>query len=251
MAERTPGGPVSVELPSQVVWILNVIGVNWPNVDEDQVRLFAAHVDEFAKNIDSTHQAASSTITQIGESYQGSSYDQLVQAWAQRTNQHMTELVDTCHTVATALEVAADTIVAAKIAAIGELVALAITFAADQAAAVATLGLAEAAEALVIATGKKIINGLIQQLEQHIIGEVIGAAVEPLEEVVERAVGGLAYKAIAAELGAPSSTGSIGPSVTMMPDDLTRHAQTMSGHAATVSNHAQTFAGALSAVRFE
>lgn len=27
---------MSIELPSQVVWLLNVIGVNWPDVDEDQ-----------------------------------------------------------------------------------------------------------------------------------------------------------------------------------------------------------------------
>ena len=111
---------MSIELPGEVAWLLNVIGVNWPAIDEDQVRVFAGHVRDFAGNIDATHQAASSTIRQMGSAYSGSSYEQLVATWARMSNDHMRELVDACHTVATAVDVAADAIVAAKVAAIGE-----------------------------------------------------------------------------------------------------------------------------------
>lgn len=100
---------MSVELPGEVAWFLNLIGVPWPNVDEDQVRVFAQHVRTFAENIDGTHQAASSTIRQMSAAYQGSSYEQLVASWARMSNDHMRELVDACHTVATALDVAAVT----------------------------------------------------------------------------------------------------------------------------------------------
>ncbi|MFG2209745.1 hypothetical protein [Streptomyces sp. NPDC048638] len=71
--------------------------------------------------------------------------------------------------MASALDIAADTIVAMKLEAIAELTVLAITFIADQAAAVATLGIAEAAEALVIAAAEKLMDFLVQQLEQYII----------------------------------------------------------------------------------
>src|SRR5882757_9943391 len=112
---------VSVELPGEVAWFLNLIGVNWPNVDEDQVRAFAGHVRDFANNVDGTHQAASSTIQQMGSAYSGGSYEQLVQTWARMSNDNMKELVEACHVVATALDVAADAIVAAKVAAVVEL----------------------------------------------------------------------------------------------------------------------------------
>ena len=92
---------------------------------EDQVRVFAQHVRAFAENIDGTHQAASSTVGQMSAAYQGSSYEQLVASWARMSSDHMRELVDACHTVATAVDVAADAIVAAKLAALGELAALA------------------------------------------------------------------------------------------------------------------------------
>jgi uncharacterized protein YukE len=243
---------VSIELPSEVVWFLNLIGVNWPNVDEDQVRAFAGHVRDFANSVDGTHQAASSTIQQMGSAYQGASYEQLVETWARMSNDHMKELVEACHVVATALDVAADAIVAAKVAAIAELAALAASFIADQAAAIATFGAAEAAEALIVEAGKKLINALIQQLEQQIIGEVIQAAVSPLEQAVERALGGLVFKGLESALGVPGggAGGAVGQSFGIMPDELLGHATALQGHADEVAGHASTFAANVSNLSF-
>lgn len=240
---------MSIELPGEVVWFLSLIGVNWPNVNEDGVREFAGHVRAFANNIDGTHHAASSTIRQMGSAYSGSSYEQLVATWARMSNDHMRELVDACHTVATSVDVAADAIVAAKVAAIGELVAMAASFVADQAAAAVTFGIAEAGEVLIVEGAKKLVNGLVQQLELHIMGEVIGKAVEPLEAVVERALGGLVYQGLESALGAPSS-GAGGASFGIVPDELMTHAQTLQGHADQVAGHARTFGAAIAGVSF-
>jgi len=57
---------MSIELPSEVVWFLNLIGVNWPAVNEDAVREYAAHVRTFASNVQDTHRTATATITQMG-----------------------------------------------------------------------------------------------------------------------------------------------------------------------------------------
>jgi uncharacterized protein YukE len=238
---------VSVELPGEVVWFLNLIGVNWPNVDEDQVRVFAGHVRSFAANIDGTHQAATSTIGQMSSAYSGSSYEQLVATWARMSNNHMAQLVDACHAVAAAVDVAADAIVAAKMAAIGELAVMAASFVADQAAAVFTFGAAEVAEALIVEGAKKLINGLINQLELHILGEVIGKAVAPLEQIVERALGGLAFEGLES---APSSAGAVGASFGIVPDQLLGHAARMQGHADEIAGHAQAFGAAIAGVSF-
>lgn len=242
---------MSIELPGEVVWFLNVIGVNWPNVDEDQVRAFAGHVRDFADKVDGTHQAATSTIQQMGLSYHGNSYEQLVATWARMSSDHMTELVDACHVVADALDVAADAIVAAKVAAIAELAALAASFIADQAAAIATFGIAEAGLVLIEEAGKKLINALIQQLEQQILGQVIEAAVAPLEQVVERALGGLVFKGLEAALGAPSGGGgAVGASFGIVPDELLGRANDLQGHADAVAGHAATFAANVSSINF-
>jgi uncharacterized protein YukE len=112
---------VAVELPGEVVAMLQFIGVNRPNVDEDKVREFASHVCEFADNVDGTHQKAVATVTNMASDYQGGSYDALVSSWAHLSSSHMSDLVSTCHTVATALEAAIGPLVAVVTKAVGGL----------------------------------------------------------------------------------------------------------------------------------
>jgi hypothetical protein len=185
----------------------------------------------------------------MSSAYSGSSYEQLVATWARMSNSHMTELVDACHTVATAVDVAADAIVAAKMATIGELAAMAASFIADQAAAVVTFGAAEAAEALIVEGAKKLMNGLISQLEQHILGEVIGKAVAPLEQVVQRAVGGLVFDGAASALGV-SAGGAASSGFGLVPDELLGQAARLPGHADDVAGHARAFGTAIAGVSF-
>jgi uncharacterized protein YukE len=246
---------MAIELPGEVVSFLQFIGVNWPNVNEDKVREFAAHVREFAENVDNTHQDSTATIKRLGEAYQGASYDALLAKWAQLSNSHMSELVQACHTVATGLDAAADVIVAMKVEAIAELAVLAATFIADQAAAVATLGLAEAAEVLVVEAAEKLMDFLEQQLEQYIIGQVIEAAMDPLVEVVGRAVTGLVFQAAESALGVSAGTGggtgSVGEGFSVHPEQMHAHAELMRGHAETVASHAEAFRTKLAGVSFE
>src|SRR5690242_13906820 len=122
---------MSIELPGPVVDFLGFIGVNWPQVNEDAVREFAGHVRDFASNIEGTHSSASSTISQMQASYTGSSYERLVEAWGHMSSSHMQDLIEACGVVATALDVAADAIVAMKGEAIAQLVVMAASFVAD------------------------------------------------------------------------------------------------------------------------
>jgi uncharacterized protein YukE len=237
---------VSIELPGPVVDFLSVIGINWPNVDEDKVREFATHVRDFASKLEETHQAATSTIHAMSEFYQGGSYEQLVAAWAQMSNSHMQELQDGAKVVAEALDIAADAIVGLKTAAIAELVVMAATFVADQAAAVVTFGIAEAAEAAIIAAGRKIVEFLEQEIIGQIMGQVIGAAVVPLEGLVEKAVQGLTYSAVGA------LTGGSGVSEKFMldPAGLQEHVNALQQHSDTMAEHAATFSANVSNLSF-
>ncbi|MDH6137404.1 uncharacterized protein YukE [Kitasatospora sp. MAA4] len=241
---------MAIELPGEVVTMLQFIGVNWPNVNEDKVRELATHIREFADNVDGTHQKATGTVNAMAADYQGSSYEALVSNWAHLSSSHMTDLVNACHTVATALDAAAGVIVTMKMQAIGELIALAVTFAADQAAAVATFGLAEAGMALIVEGAEQVTDYLEQQLEQYIIGQVIEAAITPLVAVVAKAVNGLAFSAMAGILGVSGSAGAGGTSFKINPAALEGHSETMSGHAQEVAGHAETLRGKLAGVDF-
>ena len=72
-----------------------------------------------------------------------------------------------------------------------QLIEMAVEFFADQAASVATLGIAEAALPVIIEAGQKLSQSLIQDLEQYVIGKVIKAALKPFFAKVESMLAGL------------------------------------------------------------
>jgi uncharacterized protein YukE len=229
---------MAIELPGPVVDFLSVIGVNWPQVNEDSVRAFGGHVRDFANNISDTHAQATQTLQGMGSVYQANSYELLVSKWAHLSQGHMTDLLNACHVLATALDVAADYIVGMKVEAIAQLVAMAAAFVADQAAAVATFGLAEAAVPLIIAGAKKLVEYLEQQLIQYILAQVVDAALTPLLGLIEKAVSGMTYAALEDMLGAHD--GGPGQGFMIHPDELKAQAKLFGDHAETVKGHAQT-----------
>ncbi|MFD7920619.1 WXG100 family type VII secretion target [Streptomyces sp. NPDC059740] len=242
---------MAIELPEVVVSFLQFIGVNWPDVNEDKVREFGQHVRDFADKVDDTHKDSTASVKQLADVYQGASYEALLSKWGQLSDSHMQELVNACHTVATALDLAADTIVAMKLEAIGELVALAVTFIADQAAAVATLGAAEAAEALVIAAAKKLTKFLEEQLEHYIIGQVIEAAINPLAETVGRAVSGMVFQAAESALGVSAGGGGgAGQQFSIDPEALHARSEVFHRHAQKIVAHTEEFQGRMATVSF-
>ena len=222
------GGVVAIDdLPAPVVTFLNVIGVEWPYINEDSVLQFASLVRDFGQAVQTTHQDATSAIHGIAQGYQGACARQLSSGWEELSARHVTELVDGCAVLADALEVAAGYIVAQKVAAIAELVGMAATFVADQAAAVATFGIAEAAVPVIIAAGKKLMESLVQDLEQYIIGQVVEAAAKPLFAKVAEAMAGLDWS---------KTTPADGESTGFALDE-----QLVRAHTAALREHAQSF----------
>lgn len=244
---------MAIELPGKVVWLLQHIGITWPTVNEDRVREFGGHVRDFAKNVDKTHRESTATVNNLAQVYQGASYEALLTKWADMSSSHLSELVTACHTVADAMDAAADVIVGMKVDAIAELTALAISFAADQAAAVATLGIAEAGEGLIVKAAQTAVDYLENQLENYIVGQVLEAAVNPLVDVVGRAVSGLLYQATEDALGVSTDAGpvDVGPSLYIHPQGVYDHASLMHGHATTIAGHAADFHAKAAGMSFE
>lgn len=242
---------VAIELPQPVVDLLQFIGVNWPTINEDSVRELATHVRQFAQNLESVHQDAGNTIQAMGQAYQGASYEALVSMWADKSSKHLQELTEACGVVADALDAGAEVIVGMKVAAIAELVALAASFVADQAAAVATFGLAEAALAAIELAARKCVDFLIQEIIGYLTGEIVGAALQPLLGKVTSALEGWAFSELSGAVGAGGAGGgAVGASFMVHAEDLMSHTAVLRGHAETASAHAQTFRSAVESVSF-
>jgi hypothetical protein len=228
-----------------VVNFLNVIGVPWPYIDEDAVSQFAEVVREFAQAVENTHRDATETVARIAEAHQGSSTEAMSSGWSRMSAAHVYELVDACHVVAVALDVAAGYIVAQKLEAIGILIGMAAAFVADQAAAVATAGLAEAAVPLIIEAAERLVKSLVMDLEQHVIAKVIEAGAKPLFAKVEAAMAGLDWGN--ADRGA--ATGG-GQGFSIDPAAVREHTEVLRGHAARMRAHGDKFQLAVASLDF-
>jgi hypothetical protein len=233
------------DLPGPVVTFLNVIGVPWPYLNEDEVRRFAGMVREFGQAVERTHQDATTAMANFAQAYQGAATRRMQSGWSQLSERHTQELVEGCGVLAEALDLAADYIIAQKVEALAELIAMAATFVADQAASVATLGLAEAAVPVIIETGKKLLETLKQQIIQHIMGEVIEAAAKPLFAKVEKAMSGLDWS----QTGAAGENG-LGDGFSVDHGTAGAQLQVLSGHAETLRGHAQVLRDGMAGLAF-
>jgi hypothetical protein len=230
------------DLPMPVVNFLNVIGVPWPYIDEDVVLQFAALVREFGQAVENTHRDATDAVARIADAHRGSSTEAMSSGWSRMSAEHVYELVDACHVLADALDGAAGYIVAQKLEAVGILIGMAAAFVADQAAAVATAGLAEAAVPLIIAGAERLVKSLVMDLEQHVIGKVVEAAAKPLFAKVEAAMAGLDWGGGAA--------GGGGEGFSIDPVAARGSVAALRDHAATMRAHGDRFQVAVAGLGF-
>jgi hypothetical protein len=231
------------DLPLPVVNFLNVIGVPWPYLNEDTVTQFATLVREFRQAVQTTHQNSTETVAAIAQAHQAASTEAMQSGWERLSTRHVNELVDGCTVLADALDAAAVYIVAQKVEAIGVLVGLAAAFFADQAAAVATAGLAEAAVPAIIDGAEKLVDSLVMDLQQYIIGKVIVAAAKPLFAKVEAALAGLDWSKSGVVAG--KATG-----FSLDPAAVRAQTQHLRDNAADLRTHAAAFQAGVRGLRF-
>ena len=114
---------------------------------------------EFGQAIHATHEDATRAVHALAEAHQGMSTEAMRPGWGTMSDTHVTEIVVGCDALAVALDAAAGYIVAQKAEAILVLIGMAAAFVADQAAAIVTAGIAEAAVPLIIGDAERLESG--------------------------------------------------------------------------------------------
>ncbi|MGO4617647.1 hypothetical protein AB4305_27500 [Nocardia sp. 2YAB30] len=237
---------MAIDLPSEVAFFLNMCGIPYPDINEDDVRALARHVRTFASQVQDTHSSATGVIDDMGSVYSGYSYEQLVASWASMSSTHMAQLADACKVVEQALYAAATVITAVKVAVLAELAALATTYM----SMMVTPPLTPSAP-LVAAAARRLCNQMQQCLIGYIVAEVIGKAIEPLEHAIDDMIKGLVYDATRHALGVPASSGSSSAvPLRIEPDEVQRYANVLDQHADDIMQHAATFAENVSTLDF-
>jgi hypothetical protein len=178
---------VSLQLPGYLVVAMNVVGLPWPGLDEDELRAWAASTRRFASGIDASSSAAHASVTALNDESE-SSFTAALYAQSERHRQLISNLHDPISDLAAGL---ADVVVAQKWICIGALVTLAAELTEDAIGAFLTFGL-NALDAIpeVLAT-REVIRGVLEFLGGLVVGEIINGVVQVVSDYVSRTLGSL------------------------------------------------------------
>ncbi|MET7795982.1 nucleic acid/nucleotide deaminase domain-containing protein [Streptomyces decoyicus] len=204
LVEVDQGGRVrvGVVLPGWADEILDIIGVSWPNVDEDDYRDMADSLREFADDIDEgandAHQAIQSFVGSAGGSL---GVEALNAHWGKINGKHLKGLADCGRLAATAMDGVAVLIEGAKLAAIVQLGILAAEVIAAQAAAPFTFGLSELGAVAGTQVTRLAVRKIIKEVCQQVVEQIVSVALTPVEEALGAMVGDLVVQLGANALG--------------------------------------------------
>jgi RHS repeat-associated protein len=183
---------MGVVLPGWADELLDLIGVSWPNVDEDDYRQMADAMREFADDIkDGTataHQGIQALVASSGGSLAAEALDA---HWGKIRGKHLENLAECGRLAATALDGVAVVIEGAKAAAVVQLGILAAEVAAAQAAAPLTLGLSELGALGATQATRLILKRLFKEAAEQAAEQVVGLALAPVEQALGAMVGDL------------------------------------------------------------
>jgi hypothetical protein len=209
---------VGVVLPDALAWVLNLIGIDWPNIDEDELRSAASELRTISGELTSNTGDAQSQIEQMLGANSAQSLELFQALWNKLAAGHLPQLGEGMNLLADGLDVSAVVVVGLKLGAIAQLAILAAEIIADQAAAPFTFGASEAAIPVETeATSqivKQIVKNAVDQVEQQLISAVEGPVFSALDSAAQEMAGQLLGDALGVhsgvDLGSVASAGGSG-----------------------------------------
>lgn len=173
--------------------MLDVVGVGWPNVDEDAYRDMADALRDFADDANDDAGVAYGHVQKLLSTGQGESLTALDQHWSKVQGKHK-DLAKAARLVAGALDRVADIIVARKIAAVGELADLCATVGITLAFAPVTAGLSTLLAGAKIAATRIAFKRILKEMAEAAVAEVVAVLTEPAVAAIENIVADLAMQ---------------------------------------------------------
>ncbi|MFH8579589.1 DUF6531 domain-containing protein [Streptomyces zaomyceticus] len=198
---------MAVTVPDWADTLLDLVGVNWPNVDEDAYREMADALREFADDLADDGQLANNHMERLLSSGHGGAMDALNEHWGKVKGKHLKDMVSAARTIAGALDKAAAAIEAMKWKAVAELGILAGQTGLAMALIPVTGGLSALLGAGAIAYTKKQLLKFITGAMEEAVGHIVGVMTEPAVSALENMAADLVVQLGADALGLQDGVG--------------------------------------------
>lgn len=180
---------MAVNLPGELQWVLEMLGYDWPPLDEDEMRRAASIMRTFKGDIEGTVRRADAQITQgVGGALSAQTSMSYTKAWDTNSQTNISKLVNALDPAANGVDIAADVVMGLKIKVVAELAITAAQIAAAIASAFFTLGLGAAANVAIIIARKKALEFLTNVAIDQLAQQLLPLIIQPLAEHAVAAV---------------------------------------------------------------
>ncbi|MFJ8633083.1 PE-PGRS family protein [Streptomyces sp. NPDC093568] len=188
---------MSLTLPGELVWVLDLLGYSWPEADEEALHQVAETWRGFGEQLEKFQSqgegfARTVVASNFGEAIEGFSKDWGAYTGANGEDSYLPDAKTACEVIAFAFDAAAIAVLTAKLSVIAQLIALAIEIIAAQAAAPFTFGLSELGALGATQATRLIVRELLDRLKK----EVMEAITKAMEHATMDALKELAKKVV-------------------------------------------------------
>jgi hypothetical protein len=231
---------VGMMLPDELVWVMEKLGFEWPDIDEDEVRKGATLVRSFGSDLEDVIQAVDRKVNgDIAGAMRGQTGPATMAAWNANRSQNLQQLIDIMPPAAMAMDIGADAIFALKMKVIVDVTSTLVTLVAMLTNPITALG---AGPMLLIK--KKLLNAAVDIAVEQLLNQLAPMAIEPLAERLPAVIDAI--------LDAPMVEGQVGDSDEFFADvqALQEAQSTMKVHGADIQTLTSTFFAEFSALDF-
>ncbi|EST23180.1 hypothetical protein N566_26050 [Streptomycetaceae bacterium MP113-05] len=182
---------MSIMLPGELDWVLDLLGYDWPNIDEDKLLACAQAWRDFGVAVSNAEAAGSTAANKVTSANSGEAIDRFSDSWGKFTggiggDSYLTEAQMAAEVIALAFDAAAFAVIAGKVAVISQLITLAIEVIAAQAAAPFTFGLSELGALGATQATRLIVRELLDKLKTEVVKAATDAAQHATMDAVKK-----------------------------------------------------------------
>lgn len=227
-------------LPNELVWVMEKLGFEWPDIDEDEVRKGAVLVRNLGTDLEDAIQAVDRKMNgDIQAAMRGQTGPATLGAWNANRSSNLQKLVDIMPPAATAMDVGAEAILALKIKVIADVTTTMIALVAMLTNPISALG---AGPMLLIK--KKMLNAAVDIAVEQLLNQLLPMAIEPMSEQLPAVIDAI--------LDAPMVEATAGDSDEFYADlqALEDAQSTMKQHGADIQSVTSTFYAEFSSLDF-
>ena len=187
-------------LPNELIWVMEKLGFEWPDIDEDELRRAGVMISTFRTDLENKMQVMDRKVNgDLAAAMRGQAGPAYVGAWNTNRSQNLQKLLDLLGPVPTGIDIAAGVVTGLKIKVIADVTTTMITL-----VAMLTNPITAAGAGPMLLIKKKLLNAAVDIAVEQLLNQLTPMAIEPLAEQLPAVID--------AVLDAPMVEASVGDS---------------------------------------